>query len=90
MDAIDSDVESGQAVWDKLLTVQQAARYVPCSVQTIRRAYLMGQLPVERFGRGSGRVRIRQRALELWLKNGGKTQATTATGGERHVSHEEL
>ena len=58
---------------DRLLTVQQAAHYVPCSVQTIRRAYLVGQLAVERFGRGFGRVRIRQRALEAWLRNGGKT-----------------
>ena len=89
MDAIETQVELGQAVWDKLLTVQQAALYVPCSVQTIRRAYLMGQLPVERFGQGCGRVRIRQRALEVWLKSGGKTQAVTARGG-RDVSHEEL
>ncbi len=58
---------------DRLLTVQQAAQYVPCSVQTIRRAYVLGQLAVERFGRGFGRVRIRQRALETWLRNGGKT-----------------
>ena len=62
-----------QAV-DRLLTVQQAAHYVPCSVQTIRRAYLVGQLAVERFGRGFGRVRIRQCALEAWLRNGGKTE----------------
>lgn len=89
MDAIETQVELGQAVWDKLLTVQQAALCVPCSVQTIRRAYLMGQLPVERFGQGCGRVRIRQRALEVWLKSGGKTQAVTARGG-RDVSHEEL
>src|SRR6266571_822071 len=59
---------------DRLFTVQQAAQYVPCSVQTIRRAYVFGQLAVERFGRGFGRVRIRQRALDTWLRNGGKTE----------------
>ena len=89
MDAIETQVELEHSVWDKLLTVQQAALYVPCSVQTIRRAYVMGQLPVERFGQGWGRVRIRQRALEQWLKNGGKTQAVSVRGG-RDVSHEEL
>jgi excisionase family DNA binding protein len=75
--------------WDRLLTVKEAARYVPCSVQTIRRAYLVGQLPVERFGQGWGRVRIRQHALETWLGNGGRTQPATQTGG-RDVSDEKL
>jgi excisionase family DNA binding protein len=65
---------------DRLLTVQQAAQYVPCSVQTIRRAYVLGQLVVERFGRGFGRVRIRQQALEAWLKNGGKTEPAYGDG----------
>jgi len=65
---------------DRLLTVQQAAHYVPCSVQTIRRAYLVGQLAVERFGRGCGRVRIRQSALETWLRNGGKTEPAYGEG----------
>lgn len=65
---------------DRLLTVQQAAHYVPCSVQTIRRAYLVGQLAVERFGRGFGRVRIRQSALEMWLRNGGKTEPSYGDG----------
>ncbi len=65
---------------DRLLTVQQAAHYVPCSVQTVRRAYLVGQLAVERFGRGFGRVRIRQSALETWLRNGGKTEPAYGQG----------
>ena len=65
---------------DRLLTVQQAAQYVPCSVQTIRRAYLVGQLAVERFGRGFGRVRIRGTALEAWLRNGGKTEPAYREG----------
>jgi excisionase family DNA binding protein len=65
---------------DRLLTVQQAAQYVPCSVQTIRRAYVVGQLAVERFGRGFGRVRIRQSALEAWLRNGGKTEPAYREG----------
>ena len=65
---------------DRLLTVQQAAHYVPCSVQTIRRAYLVGQLAVERFGRGFGRVRIRQSALDAWLRNGGKTEPAYTEG----------
>ena len=63
-----------QQTVDRLLTMQEAAQYVPCSIQTIRRAYLAGQLAIERFGRGFGRVRIRRSALEAWLRNGGKTE----------------
>ena len=70
----ESQIDHQDQTVDRLLTVQQAAHYVPCSVQTIRRAYLVGQLAVERFGRGFGRVRIRQGALEEWLRNGGKTE----------------
>ena len=70
----ESQIDHQDQPGDRLLTVQQAAHYVPCSVQTIRRAYLVGQLAVERFGRGFGRVRIRQSALETWLRNGGKTE----------------
>lgn len=70
----ESQIDHQDQTVDRLLTVQQAAHYVPCSVQTIRRAYLVGQLAVERFGRGFGRVRIRQRALDAWLRNGGKTE----------------
>jgi excisionase family DNA binding protein len=86
---IEHERERTDTAWDRLLTVKEAARYVPCSTRTIRRAYLMGQLGVERFGEGCGRVRIRRKALEAWLRNGGKTRAITQVGG-RHVSHEEL
>ena len=70
----ETPIDHQHQIVDRLLTVQQAAQYVPCSVQTIRRAYLVGQLAVERFGRGFGRVRIRRSALEAWLRNGGKTE----------------
>ena len=70
----ETEIDHQHETVDRLLTVQQAAQYVPCSVQTIRRAYLVGQLAVERFGRGFGRVRIRRSALEAWLRNGGKTE----------------
>lgn len=70
----ETQIDQQHQTVDRLLTVQQAAQYVPCSVQTIRRAYLVGQLAVERFGRGFGRVRIRRSALEAWLRNGGKTE----------------
>jgi excisionase family DNA binding protein len=76
----ENQIEHQHQSMDRLLTVQQAAHYVPCSVQTIRRAYLVGQLAVERFGRGFGRVRIRQSALEMWLRNGGKTEAAYGEG----------
>jgi excisionase family DNA binding protein len=86
---IEHQREETDMAWDRLLTVKEAARYVPCSPKTIRRAYLVGQLGVERFGQGCGRVRIRRKALEAWLRNGGKTRAITQVGG-RHVNHEEL
>jgi excisionase family DNA binding protein len=76
----ENQIEHQHQTMDRLLTVQQAAHYVPCSVQTIRRAYLVGQLAVERFGRGFGRVRIRQSALETWLRNGGKTEPAYGEG----------
>jgi hypothetical protein len=37
-------------------------------------------LAVERFGRGFGRVRIRQSALETWLRHGGKTEPAYREG----------
>jgi excisionase family DNA binding protein len=77
---IDRRGDDTLAGWDRLLTVKEAAEYVPCSVQTIRRAYLVGQLTVARFGHGWGRVRIRQTALEAWLRNGGRTQPTEGDG----------
>ena len=58
---------------DHLLTVGEAARYVGCCDETIRRAYLARQLVIVRFGR---RVRVRLAALDAWLERGGKT--TTA------------
>jgi excisionase family DNA binding protein len=76
----ETEIDHRHQTVDRLLTVQQAAQYVPCSVQTIRRAYLVGQLAVERFGRGFGRVRIRQGALEAWLRNGGKTEPANGEG----------
>jgi excisionase family DNA binding protein len=76
----ESQIDYQDQTVHRLLTVQQAANYVPCSVQTIRRAYVVGQLAVERFGRGFGRVRIRQSALEAWLRNGGKTEPAYREG----------
>jgi excisionase family DNA binding protein len=76
----DNQIDHQDQTVDRFLTVQQAAHYVPCSVQTIRRAYQVGQLAVERFGRGFGRVRIRQSALETWLRNGGKTEPAYGEG----------
>jgi excisionase family DNA binding protein len=76
----ETQIEDQHQIVDRLLTVQQASQYVPCSVQTIRRAYLVGQLAVERFGRGFGRVRIRRSALDSWLRNGGKTEPAYREG----------
>jgi excisionase family DNA binding protein len=56
---------------EPLLNVSEAARFVGCCEETIRRAYLSRQLQVLRFGARS--VRIRQSALVVWLEHGGKT-----------------
>jgi excisionase family DNA binding protein len=56
-----------------LLTVTEAAEYVGCCEETIRRAYLARRLDVLRFG--VRRVRIRPSALVTWLERGGKTTA---------------
>ena len=48
-----------------LLTVAEAAQFVGCCEETIRRAYLSRQLQVLRFG--ARRVRIRPSALVGWL-----------------------
>ena len=58
---------------ESLLNVCEAARYVGCCEETIRRAYLSRQLQVLRFGARS--VRIRLSALVAWLDHGGKTAA---------------
>jgi excisionase family DNA binding protein len=58
---------------EQLLTVSEAARFVGCCEETIRRAYLSRQLQVLRFG--ARRVRIRPTALVAWLERGGKTTA---------------
>jgi excisionase family DNA binding protein len=58
---------------EPLLTVAEAAKYIGCCEETIRRAYLARQLNVLRFG--VRRVRIRPSALDGWLERGGKTKA---------------
>ncbi len=56
---------------EQLLRVKQAAGDVGCCEETIRRAYLAGQLKVERIGTRS--IRIRPSELRAWLARGGKT-----------------
>ena len=58
---------------EQFLTVAEAAQIVGCCEETIRRAYLVRQLDVLRFG--ARRVRIRPSALVAWLERGGKTTA---------------
>jgi len=58
---------------EPLLTVSEAAECVGCCEETIRRAYLAGQLDVLRFG--ARLVRVRRSALFAWLERGGKTTA---------------
>lgn len=58
---------------EPLLNVCEAARFVGCCEETIRRAYLSRQLQMLRFGARS--VRIRLSALVVWLEHGGKTTA---------------
>jgi excisionase family DNA binding protein len=66
-------VRAAGARVEQLLTVAEAAQFVGCCEETIRRAYLSRQLQVLRFG--ARRVRIRPSALVGWLERGGKTTA---------------
>jgi len=59
---------------ERFLTVREAATMMPCSEDTIRRAYTCRELKVIRFG--AGRVRIAQTEFFLWLERGGRTKAT--------------
>lgn len=61
-----------------LLTVEEAAAEAKVSVNTIRRAYEHGHLPVLRFGVGGRFIRVRRRALVTWLE-----QAHGETGTSR-------
>ena len=63
---------SSQAA-EPLVTVKAAAAQIGCCEETIRRAYLAGQLKVERIGTRS--IRIRHSELQAWLARGGKTTA---------------
>ena len=58
---------------EQLLNVAEAAQFVGCCEETIRRAYISRHLQVLRFG--ARRVRIRPTALVAWLERGGKTKA---------------
>ena len=59
--------------FDQRLTVAEAAQFVRCSDDTIRRGYTSGHLQVERLGARLQCVRIRQSALERWLTDGART-----------------
>jgi excisionase family DNA binding protein len=72
-DVTDVAVEAAWRRPEPLLNVSEAARYVGCCEETIRRAYLSRQLSVLRFGARS--VRIRVSALVAWLERGGRTTA---------------
>ena len=73
---LNATVALSESPWrraEPLLNVSEAARYVGCCEETIRRAYLSRQLQVLRFG--ARNVRIRLSALVTWLEHGGKTTA---------------
>ena len=65
--------EHGPLRPERLLRVKQAAEEFGCCEETLRRAYLAGQLKVERIGTRS--IRIRPSELHVWLVRGGKTTA---------------
>ncbi len=67
------DAEEVVAPPTQWMTVKQAAAYVGCHEETIRRAYTARQLTRGQFGiRG---VRIRQRDLDDWMNKGAPTKA---------------
>jgi hypothetical protein len=81
----ESQIDHQDETVDRLLTVQQAAHYVPCSVQTIRRAYLVAQLAVERFGRGIWtRANPARRARSMAAKR--RQDRACGQRGERYMS----
>jgi len=47
-----------------VMTVEQAAEYLQCNPETLRRAAQKGQIPAARIGR---RWRFRKSALDRWL-----------------------
>jgi excisionase family DNA binding protein len=57
----------------RLMTVKAAATIVGCHEDTIRRAYINGQLRFVRLGRRG--VRIDPVSLRQWLAAGGQTRA---------------
>jgi excisionase family DNA binding protein len=68
---------SGSRV-ERLLTVAEAAQWVDCCEETIRRAHLARQLDVLRFG--ARRVRIRPAALIAWLERGRQNDGSVTEG----------
>jgi excisionase family DNA binding protein len=55
-----------------MLTVKQAATLTGTCEETIRRAYWSAQLKADKIGRS---IRIRQSALDDWIRRGGQTRA---------------
>ena len=75
-DRRDPALTSGLAGSDETrLTVAQAAQEAAVSEHTIRRAYVHGHLPIQRFGLGARSLRIKRRDLIAWLEAGGQTAA---------------
>jgi excisionase family DNA binding protein len=54
------------------LNVKEAADYVRCHEETIRRGYLSGHLKAMAFGARGRRILISD--LENWMRNGARTQ----------------
>ena len=69
-----SDVERhvGQPARSKLLTAFEVAELVGCHEESVRRAYLCGQLKRQRFGVRSWRFRPAD--VEDWIKRGAPTR----------------
>jgi excisionase family DNA binding protein len=61
------------------LTVAEAATEAKVSEHTIRRAYVHGHLPIQRFGIGQRSLRIKRSDLLKWLEAGGNTAPRAGT-----------
>jgi excisionase family DNA binding protein len=73
MEARELQVSCGIESDGRLMTVKAAASIVGCHEDTIRRAYISGQLRFVRLGRRG--VRIDPVSLRQWLAAGGQTRA---------------
>jgi excisionase family DNA binding protein len=63
---------AGRTTQSPWLTAKEAAGYVGCHEETIRRGYLSGHLKASRFGSRGRRIHLAD--LDSWVRNGARTR----------------